>query len=121
MLLQECMFSSILATPGVSFAAALRGRTDSALSRPGVLSIYPRGGPNRKHRLQQSLYYCYGRLPSNNSDIVDVFTGRYQATYILFRGRCIAPVLHVTLHLVSALDTCSSFPKGVGRQIYYEK
>jgi hypothetical protein len=38
------------------------------------------GGSNRKHRLEQSRYCCYGRLPNNNLDIVDVFTSRYQAT-----------------------------------------
>jgi hypothetical protein len=38
-----------------------------------------------------------GRLPSNISDIVDVFTGRYQATHVPSRYRCITTVLQVTI------------------------
>jgi hypothetical protein len=61
-------------------------------------SLYSLGGrPNRKHCLQQSIYCCYGQLPSNSSDIVDVFTGRYQATHVPSCDNCIAMVLHVTL------------------------
>jgi hypothetical protein len=40
------------------------------------------GGSNRKHRPQQFFYCCYGRLPSDSPDIVDLFTGRYRATHI---------------------------------------
>jgi hypothetical protein len=39
---------------------------------PGILAIYPWGGPNRKYRLKQS-FCCHGRLPSNSSDIVENF------------------------------------------------
>jgi hypothetical protein len=63
---------------------------------PGVLVIQTRGGPNRKHRFQQ-FFYCFEWLPSDNLDTVDVFTGRYQATHVSSRDRCIATVLHVTL------------------------
>jgi hypothetical protein len=64
---------------------------------PGVLAIDPRGGPNIKDRFQQFLYYCYGWLPNDSSDIVDVFIGRYQATHVSSRDRCIATVLHATI------------------------
>jgi hypothetical protein len=58
------------------------------------------GGPNRKHRLQQYPYCCYGRLPSHSLGIVDVFTGLYQATRVLSRDRytCIATVLQATIY-----------------------
>jgi hypothetical protein len=68
----------------------------SQLSRPGIL-IQPRCGPNRKHRMQKFFYWCYGRLPSDSLDIVDVLTGRYQASPVLSRDRCIATVLHATI------------------------
>jgi hypothetical protein len=58
------------------------------------------GGPNRKHRLQQSLYCCYRRLCSDSLDIVSAETclpSRYQATYVPSRDRCVAMVLHVTV------------------------
>jgi hypothetical protein len=67
------------------------------LSRPGVLAIWPRGGLNRKHRPKQSLYCCYGRLPSDSPDIVDVFTDRCQATHVSSRDRFVATVLHSTI------------------------
>jgi hypothetical protein len=60
-------------------------------------------GPNRKNRVQQSLYCCYGRLPSDSSDIVDLFTGRYQATHIPSRYRCIVTVLHATIYCMAVL------------------
>jgi hypothetical protein len=55
------------------------------------------GGPNRKHRLQQSLHCCYGWLPNGSSDIVDLFTGRCQATHVTYSDRCIATVLQATV------------------------
>jgi hypothetical protein len=69
----------------------------SQFCRPGVVVTYPQGGPNRKHRFQQFLYCCYGRLSSDSPDIADVFTGRYQATHVPSRDRCIATVLHTTI------------------------
>jgi hypothetical protein len=48
----------------------------------GAPCLEPRGRLNRKHRFQQ-FFCCYERLPSDSPDIVDVFTGRYQATYFL--------------------------------------
>jgi hypothetical protein len=83
--------------------------------RPGALVIWPRGGPNRKHRLQRPLYFCHGRLPTDSSVIVDVFTGRYQATHVPSRDRCIATVIHATiLHrigLQAYTSFCSYFAK----------
>jgi hypothetical protein len=58
--------------------------------------IQPQGEPRRKHCPQQ-FFYCYGRLPSDCPDIVDVFSGRYKATHVFSRGRCIATVLHATI------------------------
>jgi hypothetical protein len=59
------------------------------------------GGPSRKHWFQQFFYYYYyyyyGLLPSERSDIVDLFTDRYQATHVPSRDRRIATVLHATL------------------------
>jgi hypothetical protein len=75
----------------------------NSVSQPGLLAIQPRGGPNRKHHLQQFFYCCYGRLPSDSSEIVDMFIGRYQADHVPFRDRCIATVLHATMYY------CSSF------------
>jgi hypothetical protein len=72
------------------------------LSWPGVLVIQPRCGFNRKHRFQQFFSCCYGRLPSDISDIVDVFTGSYQATHAPSRDRCIATVIHVTIFWVTS-------------------
>jgi hypothetical protein len=43
-------------------------------SSAGVLVIRPRGGPNRRHRLQKSSYCCHGRLPRNRLDIVSAKT-----------------------------------------------
>jgi hypothetical protein len=76
-------------------------RLRSSLYSPGVY-------PNRKHRLKHFLCYCYGRLPSDNPDIVDVF--------IRFRGNvftepllrncryifayCIATTVYATLYRV---------------------
>jgi hypothetical protein len=36
-------------------------------------------------------------LRSHSPDIVDVFTGRYQAMHVPSRDRCIATVLHATI------------------------
>jgi hypothetical protein len=69
----------------------------SALNWPGVLAIQPRGSPNRKHRLQLSLYRRYWRVPRYSPDIVDVFTGRYQVTNVTSRDRCTTTLLHVTI------------------------
>lgn len=44
--------------------------------------VQPGGRPTRKHRFQH-ISYCYGRLPSDSSDVVDVFTGCYQATPVV--------------------------------------
>jgi hypothetical protein len=76
------------------FSLHFTSLTWTALSRPGVLAIctWLRGGPNRKHCLQQYLYCCYGQLPSDSPDIVDVFTGRYQAAHVPSRDRCLATV-----------------------------
>jgi hypothetical protein len=57
-------------------------------------------------RLQQSIYCCYGQLPSDSSGIVDVFTHRYQATHVPSRDRCIATVLHATLF--SKISPCQT-------------
>jgi hypothetical protein len=57
-------------------------------------------GADLTENLQQFFYYCYGRLPSDSPDIVDVLTGRYQATHIPSRHRCIATVLHATIFLI---------------------
>jgi hypothetical protein len=37
-----------------------------------VIRAEPRGGPNRKQRFQQFFCCCYGRLPSDSPDIVDM-------------------------------------------------
>jgi hypothetical protein len=37
------------------------------------------------------------QLPSDSHGIIDVFTGRYQATDVPSRDRCMATVLHVTI------------------------
>jgi uncharacterized membrane protein YozB (DUF420 family) len=62
-------------------------------------SLYSHGAHlNRKHCFQQSVYCCYGQLPSDSPDIVDVFTGRYQATHVPSRDRCLARVLQATIY-----------------------
>jgi hypothetical protein len=40
-----------------------------------------------------------GGYLAESMDIVDVFTGRYQATHVPSRDRCIATVLHATIYL----------------------
>jgi hypothetical protein len=79
-----------------------RGRhsgLSGAFSRSGVLAIHIASG-----RIQQKTppplvpLLFYGRLSSNSSDIVDVFTVRYQATHVLSRDRCRATVLGVTIY-----------------------
>jgi hypothetical protein len=71
----------------------------NSLSGPAGLAMLPWGGRNRKHRLQEFFYCCYERLPSDSPDIVDVFTGRYQATHVSSRDRCIATAPHATIYL----------------------
>jgi hypothetical protein len=71
---------------------------------PATELIQPSWGPRyiAHGRTQQKtpppaiFYCCYGHLPSNSPDIADVFTGRYQATYVPSRDHCIAMVLHAT-------------------------
>lgn len=84
-------------TDGLYWRMDLLATTE--LSRPGVpaTSIYRRGGSNRKHRLEEFSYCCYGRLPSDSSDMVDVFTGRYQVTHVPLRDHCTATILYATL------------------------
>jgi hypothetical protein len=87
-----------------------RYSTPPPLSRPGVLVIQPRDGPNRKHHPQQFFYCCVHvlcsgnmfteQLPSNSPCIVDVFTGRYQTTHAPSRDRCIATILHATIYQI---------------------
>jgi hypothetical protein len=38
-------------------------------------------------------------LPSDSPGIIDVFTGRYQATHVSTRDRCIATAIHATIIL----------------------
>jgi hypothetical protein len=63
------------------------------ISRPGVLAIYPQGGPNRKHHLQQSPYCCHGLLPSDSPDIVSAgmcSPSRCSETSVCLFANCIA-------------------------------
>jgi hypothetical protein len=39
------------------------------------------------------------QLPSGSQGIIDVFTGRYQATHIPTRDRCIATAIHAAIIL----------------------
>jgi hypothetical protein len=53
---------------------------------------------------QQSLYCCYGWLPSNSLDIVVVFTNHYQAMHVPC-NLCIATVLHVAIFCHPAIES----------------
>jgi hypothetical protein len=72
---------------------------------PATELTQPAWGPRwaASERTQQKtpfptvLYCCYGCSPSDSPDIVDVFTGRYQATYVPSRDRCIATILDAAI------------------------
>jgi hypothetical protein len=88
-----CVFTSR------SLATASNSENNS-VSRAHVVTVWRISSlvaDPKKHRLQQFLYCCYGRLPSDSPDVVDVFTDRYQATHVPSRDRCLATVLHATL------------------------
>lgn len=59
------------------------------------------GGPNKRHRFQQFPCFCHGQLPSDSSDIADVFTGRYQATHVPPSDCCTATALQATMSMNS--------------------
>jgi hypothetical protein len=85
-------------------------------TQPAWSPRYSLGKDPTENHLPQFFSCCYGRLPSDSSDIVDVFTSRYQATYIPSRNLCIVTVLHATvlsshLHLRRPSDLFpSDFP-----------
>jgi hypothetical protein len=46
------------------------------------------------------------QLPSVNLGITDVFTGRFQATHIPSRDRCVATSIHTTILRSPCLPVC---------------
>jgi hypothetical protein len=74
----------------------LRFDTSFFHTQTGKIPRYAASGWTQQKTLPlTSLHCCYGRLPSNSSDIVAVFTCRYEETHVPFHDRCVATVLHV--------------------------
>jgi hypothetical protein len=77
-----------------------------------VLVIKPRGGPNRKQRLQQSYYGCHGKLSSSSSR-ESVFADPCLFTRLLHgncctrcppRGLCPATASYATMHTFTRVN-----------------
>jgi hypothetical protein len=80
------------------YSGGIRPRLHMGDTQPAKIPRYTASGrTQQKTPPLTSLTCCYGRLPSNSSDIVEVFIGRYQATHVPFRDRCIATVLHIKI------------------------
>jgi hypothetical protein len=65
-----------------------------------------------ENNYQQFFHCCYGWLPSDSPDIVDVVTGRYQAMHVLSLDRCIAMAMHTILIITASLGAQSSLNSG---------
>jgi hypothetical protein len=62
----------------------------------------------------QQFFYCYGRLPSDSPDVIDVFIGRYQTAHIISRDRCIATVLRATVCMSPRNRVAQLHPQALG-------